>query len=91
MDGLLLHSFNLECIQLLVKDLTKIHDDALVNLLPQVSTEDLDQRDLECRNFAVHENTGEVELDLKTDVDLDPTRNVIFEIKTEINLYVSEN
>ena len=31
----------------------QIHDDGLVNLLPQVSTEDLDERDLERRNLAV--------------------------------------
>ena len=37
MDGLLLHSLNLQSIQLLVKDLAEVHDHRLVHLLPQVS------------------------------------------------------
>ena len=37
-------------------------------LLPQVSTEDLNQTDLECGDLAVHEDTGQIKLDLETDV-----------------------
>lgn len=69
MDGLLLYGLDLQGFQLLIEDLAQIHDDALVNLLPQMCTEDLDQRDLECGNFAVHEDTRQVKLDLETDVD----------------------
>ena len=70
MDRFLLHRFNLQSVQLLIKDLTKIHDDRLVDLLPQVSTEDLNQRDLQRRNLAVHENARQIQLDLETDVDV---------------------
>ena len=35
-DGLLLHSLNLQGIQLLVKYLAEVHDHRLVHLLPQV-------------------------------------------------------
>ena len=39
-------------------------------LLPQVSAEDLNEGNLECRDFTVHENSGEVELHLEADVDV---------------------
>jgi len=44
------------------------HDNRLVHLLPQVGTEDLDERNLECGDLAVHEDAREVELHLETDV-----------------------
>lgn len=44
--------------------LTQVHDDGLVHLLPQVSAEDLDQRDLEGRDLAVHEYACQVQLHL---------------------------
>jgi len=50
--------------------LTEIHDDALVHLLPQMCSEDLDQRDLECRDLAMHEDASKVQLDLEADVDV---------------------
>ena len=50
---LLLHSLDLQWLQLLVKHLAQIHDDTLVDLLPQVSTEDLNQTDLQRRNLSV--------------------------------------
>ena len=43
---------------------------ALVDLLPQVRAEDLNQRDFEGRNLPVHEDARQVELDLEADVDL---------------------
>jgi len=58
MDGLLLDCFNLKRIQLHVKYLTKIHHYRLVYLLPQVSAENLDQRDLQCWDLAMHEDTS---------------------------------
>jgi len=50
--------------------LTQVHDDALVHFLPQMCSEDLDQRDLERWYLAMHEDAGEVELNLKADVDI---------------------
>ena len=46
----------------------QIHDDALVDLLPQVRAEDLDEGDLQRRNLAVHEDAGQIQLHLETDV-----------------------
>ena len=46
--------------------LTEIHDNRLVNLLPQMSSEDLDEGDLEGRDLAVHENTSQIQLHLET-------------------------
>lgn len=42
----------------------------LVDLLPQVCSEDLDKGDLEGWNFTVHENTGQIQLDLESNVDV---------------------
>jgi len=41
-----------------------------MDLLPQMGAEDLDQGDLECRDFAMKEDTGEIELYLETNIDL---------------------
>jgi len=41
-----------------------------VDLLPQVGAEDLDERDLERGDLAVHEDAGQVELDLEAHVDV---------------------
>lgn len=70
MDRFLLDRFNLQGVQLLIEDLTQIHDDRLVNLLPQMGTEDLNERDLERRDFAVHEDPSQIQLHLETDVDV---------------------
>ena len=51
--------------------LAKIHYNTLMDLLPQVSTEDLDQGDLQGGNFAVHEDARQVKLHLKTNVHLE--------------------
>lgn len=40
--------------------LTQVHNDALMDLLPQVSSEDLDERDLQRGDLAVHEDTRQV-------------------------------
>ena len=53
-----------------VRYLTQIHDNTLVDLLPQVSSEDLNERDFESGDFSVHEDAREVELDLEADVDI---------------------
>jgi len=57
MDCLFLHRLDLEKLKLLIEDLIQGYDHTFVDLLLQVRTEDLDQRDLEGRNLAVHENT----------------------------------
>ena len=57
MGCLFVHRLYLERVKLLIEDLTQVHDHTFVDLLLQVCTEDLDQRDLEGRNLAMHENT----------------------------------
>ena len=48
----------------------QVHDDALVDLLPQMGAEDLDEGDLERRDFAVHEDARQVQLDLEAHIDI---------------------
>mmetsp|Transcript_39335 Transcript_39335/g.83813 ORF Transcript_39335/g.83813 Transcript_39335/m.83813 type:complete len:1257 (-) Transcript_39335:3240-7010(-) len=68
MDRLLLHHLDLEGIQLEIEHLAQIHDHTLVDLLPQVRSEDLDQRDLQGGDFAVHEDAGQIQLHLETNI-----------------------
>ena len=68
-DRLLLDGFDFERVELLVKNLAQIHHEAFVDLLPEMGTEDLDQGNLECRDLAMHEDAGQVELHLEADVD----------------------
>jgi hypothetical protein len=70
MDGLLLHGLDTEGLKLLIEDLTQVHHHGFVDLLPQMSTEDLDKRNLEGGNLAVQEDTGQIELDLETNVNV---------------------
>lgn len=58
-------------------NLTKIHDDALVNLLPQVGPKDLNEGDLQCGDLSVHEDSSQIKLHLETHVDLNRRRNDI--------------
>lgn len=41
-----------------------------MDLLPQVSSEDLDERDLQCGDLAMHKDTCQVQLHLKAYVHL---------------------
>mmetsp|Transcript_46858 Transcript_46858/g.74594 ORF Transcript_46858/g.74594 Transcript_46858/m.74594 type:complete len:250 (+) Transcript_46858:1874-2623(+) len=66
----LLHHLNLQRIQFQIKDLTQIHDDTLMDLLPQVGAEDLDQRDLQGGNLAMHKDSGQIQLHLEAHVDV---------------------
>ena len=43
MDSFVLHNLNFQGIQLPIQNLTEIHDNTFVNLLPQVSIEYLKQ------------------------------------------------
>jgi hypothetical protein len=43
----------LEGFKFLIKDLGQIHSDRLVDLLPQMGSEDLDKRDLERWDFTM--------------------------------------
>jgi hypothetical protein len=70
MDSLLLDGLDAESLELLIEHLTEVHRDGLVYLLPQMGSEDLDERDLERRNLSVQKDTGEIELDLETNVDV---------------------
>mmetsp|Transcript_35305 Transcript_35305/g.88749 ORF Transcript_35305/g.88749 Transcript_35305/m.88749 type:complete len:781 (-) Transcript_35305:276-2618(-) len=67
-DGFLLHRLDLQRVQLLVKHLAQVHNDGLVDLLPQMGAEDLDERDLQRGDLAVHEDAREVQLHLETHV-----------------------
>uniref|UniRef100_A0A2K2B0U4 Uncharacterized protein n=1 Tax=Populus trichocarpa TaxID=3694 RepID=A0A2K2B0U4_POPTR len=58
MDCFFLHSLNFQSIQFLIQDLTEVHNNTLMNLLPQVSTEYLNQRNLQGRDLPVHEDAG---------------------------------
>ena len=71
-DRLLLHRLDLERVELLVEDLAAESMTHAISwtLLPQVRAEDLDERDLERRDLAVHEDAGQVELHLEADVDV---------------------
>ena len=68
MNSLLLNGLDLEWFEFLVEHLTKIHNDRLVDLLPQMGTEDLDQTDFQCRNLAMHEDASQIELYLETNI-----------------------
>ena len=46
MDRFLLDRLDLEGFEFLIKDLGQIHGNRLVDLLPQMGSEDLDKRDL---------------------------------------------
>ena len=70
MNSFLLDSLNAQGLQFLIEDLAQVHDNGLVNLLPQMGTEDLDKRDLQCGNFTVKEDTRQIKLHLETDVDV---------------------
>ena len=67
-DRQLLHALDRQIVQLLVEHLTQIRHHVLVDLLPQMRAEDLDQRDLQRRNLAVHENARQIQLYLETHV-----------------------
>ena len=69
-NRLLLNRLNLQRVELLVKHLAQVHGDGLVDLLPEMRAEDLDEGDLERGNLAVHEDAGEVELHLEAHVDV---------------------
>jgi len=56
MDGLLLYTVDAQSLQFSVEDLAEVHHNRLVDLLPQVRPEDLNQRYFERRDFAVKEN-----------------------------------
>ena len=60
MNGLLQHSLDLKFVQLLIKHLTEIHDHRLMNLLPEMGTKDLNNRDLQRQNLTVHENACQI-------------------------------
>ena len=63
-------------VQFLMKVyLTEIHHNALVDLLPQVSPEDLDEGDLQSGDLAVHEDASQIQLHLETHVHLQERKN----------------
>ena len=47
-----------------------IHHNAFVDFLPQMRSEDLNERDLKCRDLAMHEYSSQIELYLETDIHI---------------------
>lgn len=74
---------------LIVVYLTEIHDDALMNLLPQVSPEDLNEGDLEGWDLAVHEDSSQVQLHLETYVHLQETSRERDTIKNDCKSFIT--
>src|SRR5271155_2594127 len=70
MNRLLLHRLNLQRLQFLVQHLRQIQNHRLVKFLPQMRTEQLNQTDLERRQFSMHKTSRQIELDLETNVDV---------------------
>lgn len=60
MNSLFLDGVNFECIKFHIKDLAEVHDERFVDFLPQVSSEDLDQRNFQRWDLAMHKDTCEV-------------------------------
>lgn len=50
--------------------LTQIHYNALMDLLPQVSSENLNERNLQRGDLAMHKNTCQIQLHLKPNIHL---------------------
>lgn len=48
----------------------QVHDDTLMDLLPQVGPEDLDEGDLEGGDLAMHEDASQVQLHLEAHVHI---------------------
>jgi phage gp16-like protein len=63
-------TYDSEGFEFLVEYLTEVHSHRLVDLLPQMGTENLDERDLQCRNLTVKEDTRQIKLHLETDIDV---------------------
>lgn len=70
MNSLFLNGLYLQWLQFLIEDLAQIHDNALVDFLPQMRSEYLNQRNLECWYLAVHENASQIQLHLETNIDI---------------------
>ena len=70
MDCLLLRDRHFQCIQFLVKASAHRHSGPAIDLLPQVSSEYLDERDLQCGDLAVHEDSCQVQLHLEAHIDI---------------------
>lgn len=75
--------------------LTKIHNYRFVNFLPQVSSENLNKRDFQSRDFTVHENARQIKLYLKIvqiiiyhdfGRDMDNEQNYVITMKIKTNL-----
>lgn len=64
-------------------NLTQIHDNTFMYLLPQMGTEYLDKRDFQSRNFAMHKDSGQIQLHLETYINL--SNKQIMNKKSKIN------
>lgn len=50
-----------------------------MDFLPQVSSENLNEGDLQCGDLAMHENPSQIKLHLETDIHL-KDRNILFSV-----------
>jgi hypothetical protein len=69
-DGFLLNGFDFQTLHFHVEDLAQVHDQTLVDFLPQMRPEYLYERDFQGGYLSVHENTCQIELHLKSDVNV---------------------
>ena len=56
MNGFLLHCIDLQTLEFHVEDLTEIHHNAFMNLLPQMGSENLNEGYFESWNLAMHKD-----------------------------------
>ena len=66
----LLNTLNGQIIQFLIKHLTQICYNVLMDLLPEMSSEDLNERNLQCGNLSMHEDTCQIQLHLETNINI---------------------
>lgn len=50
--------------------LTQVHNNALMHFLPEMGPENLNERDLECGDLAMHEDASQIQLYLKPYIHL---------------------
>lgn len=58
--------------------LTQIHYNRLVDFLPKMCSENLDEGDLQRRDLAMEEDSGQIQLNLETDVHICSVSLLVF-------------
>ena len=57
--------------------LAEIHHNALMHLLPQMGSEDLDEGNLQCGDLTVHKDASQIQLHLETNIYLQHTSKTV--------------